>query len=284
MLTPFIGGNWKMNTDRASAARLARDVAAALPEGNVADVAVFPPFPYLIPVSEVVASPEGSARMMLGAQDCYHEASGAFTGEVSVGMLRDVGVGAVLVGHSERRHVIGEDDALVNLKARAVLDAGLVCVLCVGETLEQRHAGQADEINAAQVRAGLRGVTGPQTRRLVVAYEPVWAIGTGASATPQDAGAAHASIRSVLGGLFGPGPASGIRVIYGGSVSAANARDMLGQPDVDGALVGGASLRAKEFAGIVAVAGEIGRARAAAGPGATARPACTQESPLPKKA
>lgn len=247
--TPFIGGNWKMNTDRTGAVALARAVVDATRAVRGVDVAVFPPFPYLLPVSEAIAGAGGAIR--LGAQDCWHQPDGAFTGEVSVAMLKDCGVSVVLAGHSERRHVIGEPDALVNAKARAALAAGLVCVLCVGEQWEERSAGQTDAVNERQVRAGLAGVPPEHMDRLVVAYEPVWAIGTGRTASPGDAQAAHARIRGVLAALHGDGVASRTRIIYGGSMKASNAPDLFAQPDVDGGLVGGASLDAGEFARIV---------------------------------
>ena len=202
---PFVGGNWKMHTDRASAAALAQEVALGIAPG--VDVAVFPPFPYLLTVAEALSAAEAAAAVQregarppvaLGAQDCYFEPSGAFTGEVSVGMLRDCGVGVVLTGHSERRHVIGESDELVNRKTRAVLGAGLECVLCIGETLAQREAGETDAVNERQLRAGLAGVGGELVPRLTIAYEPVWAIGTGRNATPADAQDAQAKVRAVL--------------------------------------------------------------------------------------
>ncbi|MGH7131240.1 MAG: triose-phosphate isomerase, partial [Phycisphaerales bacterium] len=209
--------------------------------------------------------------VMLGAQDVFHAEKGAFTGEVSVGMLKDVGVQIVLCGHSERRHVMHEGDDLVNAKVNAVLNGGLRCVLCVGEKLEQRTTGQTNTVNERQVRMGVRHVTPDQLDRLVIAYEPVWAIGTGQTASPQDAQDAHAHIRSVLADEFGKEAAEKIRIQYGGSVTAANAAAIMGsaavaagadearlevvrrlvaQPDVDGGLVGGASLKADEFLAI----------------------------------
>jgi triosephosphate isomerase len=257
---PIVGGNWKMNTDLASARALARavaDAAAAIPARQRPEVVVFPPFPYLLPVGGVLRDhpAAGERAVTLGAQDVFFSRNGAFTGEVSVEMLLDCGVSFVLAGHSERRHVIGESDEVVNAKVRAVLDApGLSCILCIGETLEQREAGQTDQVNERQLRAGLAGVSPPQVARVVIAYEPVWAIGTGRTATPADAQAAHARIRGVLGGLFGSAAAAATRIQYGGSVKAANAADLLAMPDVDGFLVGGASLDADEFGRIVRAA------------------------------
>lgn len=247
--TPYIGGNWKMNTDRKSAAALAREIGPTAAAHADCDVVVFVPFPYLLLVGEAL----GSDGVGLGAQDCYFEPNGAFTGEVSLEMLHDCAVTTILTGHSERRHVIGESDQLVNRKTRAVLDASLNCVLCIGELLEEREAGRTDEVNERQLRAGLEGVTAEQMQRLVVAYEPVWAIGTGKVATPEDAQAAHARCRAVLAELYG-GVAETTRIIYGGSLKPDNARKLLAQPDIDGGLVGGASLKAADFRAIIEAA------------------------------
>lgn len=250
---PFVGGNWKMNTDLASAVELADDVnagCAALIQRT--DVAVFPPFPYLLPVGKAL----GHGGVILGAQDVYHEPDGAYTGEVSVDMLTDLSVNVVLTGHSERRHILGEDDDLVNRKTLAALDGALWVVLCIGETLEQRERGETDAINLRQLRAGLEGVPPEQAmRQVIIAYEPVWAIGTGRTATPQDAQAAHHVIRHELASLYGHEAAQTIRIIYGGSVKATNAAALAAQPDIDGFLVGGASLKADEFIAIVRAAG-----------------------------
>ncbi len=253
-----IGGNWKMNTDRAGGLALAKSVgaAAATLPAHV-DVAIFPPFPYLAAISEALCA--AGSRVMLGAQDCYHAEKGAFTGEVSTLMLRDVGVQIVLAGHSERRHVLHEGDDLVNLKVRAILNHGLRCVLCVGEKLEQRVTGQTDTVNERQVRLGLRDVTPDQLDRLVIAYEPVWAIGTGKTATPADAQDAHHKIRRVLEDLFGKDAAARLPIQYGGSVTGANAAELLAQPDVNGALVGGASLKPDDFGAILSAAGAAKR-------------------------
>ena len=249
MRTKIIGGNWKMNLDRAGAVALGAAVAKAGTKG--VQVAVFPPFPYLAAVGEAV---KGSG-VMLGAQDVYHAEKGAFTGEVSVGMLKDCGVSVVLAGHSERRHVIGEGDDLVNLKVRAALHGGLSVALCVGETLHQRQVEETNHVNEKQVRLGLRAVTQEELSRVVIAYEPVWAIGTGKTATPEDAQSAHAHIRTVVADMFGKEAAGAMRIQYGGSVTAANAKSLMAMSEVDGALVGGASLKPDEFAAIVAAAG-----------------------------
>ncbi len=252
MRTPIIGGNWKMNTTAATARTLAQAVADGVESGVSAQVAIFPPFVYLREIAELLRA--SSSKVMLGAQDLYFEPDGAFTGEVSINMLKDSGVSIVLAGHSERRHVIGETDAIVNRKVRAALDAGLTVILCVGETLAQRESGQTDEVNRRQTVEGLKGVTPDQMSRVVIAYEPVWAIGTGKTATPADAQDAHQKIRAVLSALHGPAIAATTRIQYGGSMKASNAAELLSQPDIDGGLIGGASLKADEFLAIVRAA------------------------------
>jgi triosephosphate isomerase len=243
---PVVGGNWKMNLHTDEAKALAKAVVDGVSDHSV-DVIVCPAFPYLQLVGAIV---KGSP-VRLGAQDVYHEADGAFTGEVSAAMLRDVGVQVVLTGHSERRHVIGETDVLINAKTRAALDAELEVILCVGERIEQREAGQTDAVNAAQVYYGLAGVRAEQMANVVIAYEPVWAIGTGKTATTGDAQAAHKAIRATLASMFGEQVAAATRVQYGGSVKPGNAAELFGQPDIDGGLIGGASLKAADFLAIV---------------------------------
>lgn len=263
MRVPIVGGNWKMTTTGATGMALAESVADSVGAHGVAggcQVAVFPPCVYLREIGEMLRASESS--VLLGAQDVYFEHDGAFTGEVSVNMLRDCGVRIVLAGHSERRHVIGETDQIVNRKTRAVLDAGLMCILCVGETLGQREAGQTDEVNERQIVEGLSGVKPEQMERVVIAYEPVWAIGTGRTATPADAQDAHDKIRRVLSHLYGPAIARATRIQYGGSVKGSNAPDLFGQPDIDGGLIGGASLKADEFMTIVRAAAGAKRATA----------------------
>ncbi|MBX3362342.1 MAG: triose-phosphate isomerase [Phycisphaeraceae bacterium] len=249
MRQPIVGGNWKMNTNRASGVELARAVAASS-AGTQAQVVVFPPFPYLLTIADTL---KGS-RVMLGAQDVSDRADGAFTGEVSCAMLRDCGATWVLAGHSERRHVIGESDVIVNAKARAALAAGLGVILCIGEKLDQRERGETDIVNETQLRAGLAGVEPASLAHVVIAYEPVWAIGTGKTASPADAQAAHAHIRKVLRSMYGAEHADAMRIQYGGSVTAANAKELFSQPDIDGGLIGGASLKPADFAQIVAAA------------------------------
>lgn len=250
--TPYVGGNWKMNTDLSTGRELALAVSRGV-SASKAQVAVFPPFVYLQEIGRALR--EANSRVLLGAQDVYFEASGAFTGEVSIAMLKDVGVRVVLTGHSERRHVLGESDELVGKKTRAVLASGLECILCVGEKLEERTAGQTDRVNERQLRAALTDLPAEHAARLTIAYEPVWAIGTGKNATPADAQDAHAKIRGVLSSLLGGEAARSIRIEYGGSVKGSNAAELFAQPDIDGGLIGGASLKAEEFCAIVNAAG-----------------------------
>ena len=244
MRTPFVGGNWKMNASLASAAALTERLIGSLADLDI-QAAIFPPFPYLLRIRGMLA--QADAPIALGAQDAYFQRDGAYTGEVSLAMLADCGVTHVLTGHSERRHVIGESDELVGKKTQAVLDAGLTCVLCIGETLGQREAGDTDAVNERQARAALAAVTPDHFERLIIAYEPVWAIGTGRTATPDDAQAAHASIRALVADMFDQPIADATRIIYGGSVNAKNAAELFAQPDIDGGLIGGASLDADNF-------------------------------------
>ena len=245
----YVGGNWKMNATLESACALARGVAGQLADRAAVEVAIFPPFPYLLSVHAILR--EREAQIRLGAQDLWDKPAGAYTGEVSGEMILDCGADSVLIGHSERRHVIGESDGLINRKVLRALEAGLNVVLCVGETLDEREAGETDAVNERQVTLGLAEVPGQAMERVVVAYEPVWAIGTGRSATAQDAQHAHARIRSVLAGQFGQAVADATRVIYGGSVKSGNAGELFACPDIDGGLIGGASLDATEFSRIV---------------------------------
>ncbi len=250
---PYVGGNWKMNTTSDSSTSLARGVCEACEAAQGAvDVVVFPPSPYLIGVASIFKSRPSAIRV--GAQDLYHEAEGAFTGEVSVGMGADCGCEHALAGHSERRHVIGESDELINAKVKAMLAGGLTCVLCVGELLEEREAGKTNEVNERQLRTGLADVGLRQMENVVIAYEPVWAIGTGKTASPEDAQAAHEFIRGLLVELYNDDVANRTRIIYGGSVKPSNAATLFAQPDIDGGLIGGASLKVDDFAAIVKAA------------------------------
>ena len=251
MRPKFIAGNWKMSTTKAGALELAADVAKGVPVGSATRVAVCPPFPWLVGVAEVLA---GSA-VTLGGQDCHYEADGAFTGSVAPKMLLEAGCKWVIIGHSERRHGLGETDELLNKKAKAALAAGLSVIFCVGELLAEREASQTETVLDRQLTQGLVGLAADHLPKLVIAYEPVWAIGTGKVATTEQAQAAHAFIRKRFGELFGEKPAAELLIQYGGSVKPDNAAALLSQPDVDGALVGGASLKADQFLAIVAAAG-----------------------------
>jgi triosephosphate isomerase len=244
---PFIAGNWKMNTSRKSAVALASELVERIGSLESVDLAVCPPSVYL---SDVAAAIRGS-RIQLGAQNMFYENDGAFTGEVSGQMLKDVGCRHVILGHSERRHVIGESDEVINRKVLKALADGLGVIFCVGELLEERKAGKTLEVVRRQVRIGLEGVSRQQAAAVTIAYEPVWAIGTGLTASPQQAQEVHAMIRDLLAQAYDRPLAETVRIQYGGSVKPSNAADLLNQPDVDGALVGGASLKAEDFAAIV---------------------------------
>jgi triosephosphate isomerase (TIM) len=247
MRKKFIAGNWKMYTTAASARELATAVARGVGAETRVTVAICPPFPYLIPVAEALRG----SNVALGAQNVYPEKEGAFTGEISPLMLRDAGCRYVIVGHSERRHILHENDLLINRKVQASLAAGLVVILCVGERLQEREDNRTDAVLETQLSGGLAGLSAESLANLVIAYEPVWAIGTGRNATPQQAQDAHAYIRQRVGRMFGENAASALPIQYGGSVKPENAATLLGQPDVDGALVGGASLKADSFLAIV---------------------------------
>jgi len=247
----LVAGNWKMNTTSASGTQLAEQLAAQTIEaGKAVDILVCPPDPYLIPVSQ---SLEGSG-IKLGAQNAYFEDPGAFTGETANEMLLDVGCTHVILGHSERRHVMGETDSLIGSKVQSALSKGLQVILCVGELLEEREAGQTESVLDRQMQGGLAGVNAASTHNLIIAYEPVWAIGTGKTASPEQAELAHVHLRKWLTDHYNSDVGDSVRVLYGGSVKPDNASELLGQPNVDGALVGGASLKAELFVPIIEAA------------------------------
>jgi triosephosphate isomerase (TIM) len=248
MRRPFIAGNWKMNLDRAAAVALAAEIARRAKEFPGVDLAVCPPFVYL----EAVRGALGNSPVGLGAQNMYHQTSGAFTGEISSTMLKDVGCRYVILGHSERRHVFKESSADVNKKVIAALAQGLVPIVCVGEQLAEREAGRTGDVIREQFEGSLAGVTAEQMLGVVIAYEPVWAIGTGKVATPEQAEEVHAGLRKLLETRYNVDVAAAVRIQYGGSVKPDNAAELLAQPNIDGALVGGASLKAADFFGIVA--------------------------------
>ena len=248
MRRPFIAGNWKMNLDRASAVALAQGLAREADSVDGVDLAVCPPSPYLDAVAGAVAG----SNVALGAQNVYHEPQGAFTGEISTAMLCDLGCRYVILGHSERRHVMGETDGDVNKRVHAALEAGLTPIVCVGELLAQREAGETMEVIRRQFDGSLAGLSAEQMPGIVIAYEPVWAIGTGKVATPEQAEEVHLDLRKIMQDRYNQQVAQAVRIQYGGSVKPENAAELLGQPDIDGALVGGASLKVDQFMGIVA--------------------------------
>jgi triosephosphate isomerase len=243
----MIAGNWKLHKTRAETRALLDELKPALAGVNGVDVVVAPPFTALDAAAQALA---GSA-IRLAAQNCYPEATGAFTGEVSPLLLKDAGCSYAIIGHSERRQLFAESDEFINRKVLALIQAGLGGIFCIGETLAEREDGTFLEVLRRQVRLGLAGLTPAQLTGLVVAYEPVWAIGTGRTASDAQAQEAHAFVRGLLGELFGAEAADATRILYGGSVKPNNIDGLMAQPDVDGALVGGASLQAEDFARIV---------------------------------
>lgn len=246
MRIPLIAGNWKMYKTSSEAIVLAEAVVEALSMPDETQVVVCPPFTALAAVGQVVAG----SRIGLGAQDLHWAKEGAYTGEVSAEMLWDIGCRYVIVGHSERRQYFGETDESVNRKSLAALASGLTPIICVGETLFEREAGHAHAVVEAQLKGALSGLTPEQVQGLILAYEPIWAIGTGKTATPSQAEEMHAHIRRTIALLFGAEIAHGVRILYGGSVKPDNAKELLGRSEIDGALVGGASLDAGSFASI----------------------------------
>ena len=248
MRRPFIAGNWKMNLDRASAVALAEGLAREAKNIDGVDLAVCPPSVYVDAVGKAMAG----SNVGLGAQNMYHEAAGPFTGEISAAMLLDLGCRYVILGHSERRHVLMETDEQINRKVLAALEADLTPIVCVGELLDQREAGQTLEVIRRQFDGSLAGLSAEQAARIVIAYEPVWAIGTGKVATPEQAEQVHLDLRKILEDRYNKEVAETVRIQYGGSVKPENAATLLSQPNIDGALVGGASLKVDSFMGIVA--------------------------------
>ncbi|MEO8353503.1 MAG: triose-phosphate isomerase [Chthoniobacteraceae bacterium] len=248
MRKPIIAANWKMNKTLEEAKSFVETLALEIGEEQSVEVVLVPAFTALAKTSEWLSD---ESNVKLGAQNMHWEKSGAFTGEISAGMLRDLFVRYVVLGHSERRTLFGETDAIVNKKVKAALEATLRPIVCVGETLEQRDAGQVEAVLDAQLRGSLEAVTAKHLDDIVIAYEPVWAIGTGRTATPEQAQEAHAHIRQVVAELTDKVTAAKVRIQYGGSVKPGNTRELMSQPDIDGALVGGASLDPRGFSEIV---------------------------------
>ena len=242
----LIAGNWKMNKTATEAVELAKPIIEAIGNQNDIDVLMCPPFTSISAVSELI----GNSTVRVGAQNMSDKASGAYTGEISAAMLRDLQVSYVILGHSERRSYYGETDAFINRKVLTCLENNLKPVLCVGETLEEREAGKVEEVIKTQLVGGLANVPADKAESVVIAYEPVWAIGTGKTATPEQAQEVHAFIRKELIGLLGQ-VGNAIRILYGGSMKPANADELLAKPDIDGGLIGGAALVAKDFLALI---------------------------------
>ena len=247
MRTPIIAGNWKMYKTVADTVKYVKELRGIVKDIADLEIVIAPPFTAVHAAAEAARN----SNVIVAAQDLHWEREGAFTGEVSAQMVREAGAEYVIIGHSERRALFGETDAAVNQKTVAAFAAGLTPIVCIGETLDQRDRHETLDVLDRQIKQGLDGLTGAQLELLVIAYEPVWAIGTGRTATPEQAGEAHTHIRGRLRQWFGTGAAEKCHVIYGGSVKPENARDLVGQPDVDGALVGGASLDIRAFFEIV---------------------------------
>ena len=246
-----IAGNWKMNKTPAEAKELISAIAPLVKDAGC-EVVACTPFVDLASAQEAAAG----TNIQIGAENCHWEKSGAYTGEISAEMLASMGVNIVIIGHSERRQYFGETDVTVQKRVRAALDAGLTVILCVGETLEQREQGITSELVAMQTKIALGGVSEEELKRVIIAYEPVWAIGTGKTATAQQANEVCHTIREVIGAVYSQAAADGITIQYGGSMNAGNAAELLAQPDVDGGLIGGASLKPNDFATIVKAATE----------------------------
>lgn len=247
MRKPFIAGNWKMNMDSSSSVALAAGLAKELEDVDTVDVAVCPPSVYL----QSVAAALSASNIAVGAQNVYFEGNGAFTGELSCEMLKDAGCTYVIIGHSERRHILGETDELINKKIAAAINSGLLPIFCVGELLEERKAEKTSEVVADQVKKGLAGLDEERVQAVTIAYEPVWAIGTGLTATPDQAQQVHGMIRGLVAELYNEDIAQKIRIQYGGSAKPNNTAELMSQPDVDGLLVGGASLKVEDFSAMV---------------------------------
>jgi triosephosphate isomerase len=248
MRKKILAANWKMNLTHSEAISYFETFLSEIGQVDDLDVVIIPPF---IAIPALVAASERIPAIRIGAQNMHWEKSGAFTGEVSAGMLRALYVKYVIVGHSERRALFGETDEIVNRKVRAALEAALRPIFCIGESLEEREGGQVEEVLRRQIQKGLQKVSQKDLAEVVVAYEPCWAIGTGRSASPGEAEETHALIRSVLSELYGSASADRVRIQYGGSVKPENAQDLMRQKNIDGALVGGASLDPRSFARII---------------------------------
>lgn len=249
----IIAGNWKMNKTGAEATELASALKSLTEKADKVDVVICPPTPALVPAKTAIAG----SKIGLGAQNMYWEDSGAFTGEVAASMLLDAGCQFVILGHSERRQFFGETNQTVNKKIKKALESGLTPIFCIGENLDQRNAGTTEKVVQKQVLEGLEGISADEAGKIIIAYEPVWAIGTGVTATPQQAQAVHQFIRKLLAEKYNHQLAEQIRIQYGGSMKSANAEELLKQPDIDGGLIGGAALKADSFMGIIEIAQKL---------------------------
>lgn len=248
MRRKVVAGNWKMNKTNKEGVETVKELISLTKEYSNVDVVIGAP---TIMLSDLAAAAAGT-NVKIAAQNIYPKDSGAFTGETSPAMLKAIGVEYVILGHSERREYFGESDEFVNAKVKAALAHGITPILCVGERLEERESGKTAEVNGTQVKGGMAGLTTEEAKKVIIAYEPVWAIGTGKTATPEMAEETHKEIREVVESMFGAEVAAGMVIQYGGSMNAANAAELMSQPDIDGGLVGGASLDAKVFAVVVA--------------------------------
>jgi triosephosphate isomerase len=253
MRKPFLAGNWKMNTNGTGSLDLVSSIVRTLDDITTVDIAVCPPFVYLQSVAKALSS----SNISLGAQNVYFEGNGAFTGEISCQMLKDACCTYVIIGHSERRHVMGETDELINKKINAAISGGLLPIFCVGELLEQREAGRTQEVVAEQIKKGLSGISKEKIEAVTIAYEPVWAIGTGKTASTKQAQEVHEMIRGLIGQMYDETIAETIRIQYGGSAKPANTAELMRCADVDGLLIGGASLKANDFALMVRIVAEM---------------------------
>jgi len=245
--TPLVAGNWKMNKTLPESLALLNDLKESLPDTGSTEVVVFPPFTSLAAAKNVL---EGSA-IKLGAQNVYFESKGAYTGEISADMLVETGCQYVIIGHSERRHIFGETNEMINKKISMALSAGLNVIFCIGETKEEKESGKTADVVFQQILGGLVGIEGEDMARVVIAYEPVWAIGTGLNASPPQAQEVHCVVRRWIEEKYGPECAAFLRIVYGGSVTPDNCHGLVDEPDIDGALVGGASLVADSFCAII---------------------------------
>jgi triosephosphate isomerase (TIM) len=248
MRKKIVAANWKMNMTQAESASFCETLLRELGESNDVEVVIIPPFTAIAKVGEALGASE---KIKIGAQNMYWEKGGAFTGEISAAMLRDLFVRYVVLGHSERRQLLGETDEIVNRKVRAAHEASLRPIVCIGETLQQREAGDVEKVLGTQLRGSLANLSAKELQESVIAYEPVWAIGTGNAATADDADEAIALVRREAGAMFGEGKAETLRILYGGSVTADNIAEFMARDGIDGGLVGGASLKVDAFAGIV---------------------------------